>query len=193
MLASAGRVGGDSSRAGAWRRGAGAQSGGDSSRAMRRGGRRGGTNGTGGFTRGGGTGAAGAAASGTFTGGGSAGAGGGTGAGASGGTGRNGPQIAIVKTAKGYEPRVVRAGLSNFDYVQVISGLAEGDQVVMLASIELQQQRLETQDRIRQRVGGVPGLQSNTGAGARGAGGGGGGQGGGGAGGGGRSTGGGGR
>jgi HlyD family secretion protein len=163
LMASAGRGTGDSARAGAWRRGAGGQAGGDTSRATRGRGRRPGANGTGGFARGGaGSGAAGAAV--TAAGGAASGI-------ASGGMSRNGGQVAIVKTAKGLEPRLVRAGLSNYDYVQVLSGLEEGDQVVMLASVELQQQRAETQDRIRQRVGGVPGLQSNTGTRTGGAGG----------------------
>jgi HlyD family secretion protein len=88
----------------------------------------------------------------------------GTAAGTGSGMGRAGPQIVVVKTARGLEPRIVRTGLNNYDYVEILNGLQEGDQVVMLAAVELQQQRTDTQDRIRQRVGGVPGMQSNTGA-----------------------------
>lgn len=144
-----GGMGGDSLRArGGWRRGGGGAGAG------RMGGRMGG-----GSAEGGASGAA-------F-------GGGGTG-GAAGAMGRR-AQAVFVKTANGIEPRLVRLGLSDFDYAQVLDGLKEGEQVALLSVAEAQAQRQQTQSQIRQRMGsGVPG-QPGVGGGGRGAGGGGGG------------------
>jgi HlyD family secretion protein len=161
-------AGGDSAR-GSWRR-AGAP--GDSARGLRQGGRRGGWSGQGG---GGGRGGAGGA-------GGGSGGGGFTSAGGGGGAGRaNRAQVAFVKTTQGIEPRVVRLGLSDFDYVQVVEGVTLGEQVVLLGVAEAQATRAQTQQNLRQRMGsGVPGVPGGAGGGggggrAGGAGGGGGG------------------
>ena len=107
------------------------------------------------------------------------GAGGGGGAG--GATGRaSRAQVAFVKTDAGLEPRVVRLGLSDFDYAEVLSGVKLGEQVVLLGVAEAQASRTQAQDRLRQRMGsGVPGVPAG-GGGARGGGGPGGGGGGGG-------------
>jgi HlyD family secretion protein len=75
-------------------------------------------------------------------------AGGGFGAG--GGSGRSGGgQVVFVKDSSGYSPRIVRLGVTNFDYTEVLSGLKEGEQVALLASANLQQQRTDQQSRIR--------------------------------------------
>lgn len=77
------------------------------------------------------------------------------------GTGRLGggqAQVVLVKTSTGFEPRVVRMGATDFDYAEVLSGLNEGDEVALLSVAEVQAQRNDRMDRIRQRVGGaVPG------------------------------------
>ena len=76
-----------------------------------------------------------------------------------------------MKKGETFEPRLVMLGASNFDYTEVISGLAEGEQVAMLAAAALQAQRQQNQDRIRQQTG-VPGMQQQpAGGGAGGAGG----------------------
>jgi hypothetical protein len=73
-------------------------------------------------------------------------------------SGRGRSQAVLVRTATGYEPRVVRLGLQNFDYAQVIAGVEEGEQVAMLSIAEVQAERAEMQARIRQRMGsGIPG------------------------------------
>jgi len=80
--------------------------------------------------------------------------------------------VVFVKTAHGLEPRVVRLGLSDFDYSEVLNGLSEGEQVALLGVAEAQAQRKQDQSRFRQRVGsGVPGVPSGGGGGGRGAGG----------------------
>jgi hypothetical protein len=77
--------------------------------------------------------------------------------------GGNGPRVrpGLVFVAKGktFEPRIVMLGAANFDYTEVVSGLEEGEQVAMLASLSLQAQRQQQNDRMRQNMGGgVPGM-----------------------------------
>ena len=81
-----------------------------------------------------------------------------------------------MKTERGLEPRVTRLGLSDFDYAQVLDGVKEGEQVVLLGVAEAQANRAQSQSRIRERMGsGVPGVPG-AGGGGRGGGGGGGGR-----------------
>ena len=98
---------------------------------------------------------------------------GGRGAGASdagGSGGRARTALVFVGDSGKYEPRVVRLGASNFDYVEVVSGLKEGEQVALLAAASLQFAREQQQNRIRGMTGGgVPGMQRQP-AGAAGAG-----------------------
>jgi HlyD family secretion protein len=60
-----------------------------------------------------------------------------------------------------FHPRIVQLGQANLDYTEVISGLKEGDHVVMLGALALQAQRQQQQDRIRANAsplgGGAPG------------------------------------
>jgi hypothetical protein len=82
----------------------------------------------------------------------------------------NGPRVrpGLVFVAKGktFEPRVVMLGAANFDYTEVVSGLDEGEQVALLASLSLQAQRQQQTDRIRQNMGGgVPGMTQGGGGG----------------------------
>jgi len=104
------------------------------------------------------------------------GGGGAAGGGGGGGGRQNRVQIAFVKTERGLEPRVTRLGLSDFDYAQVLDGVKEGEQVVLLGVAEAQANRAQSQSRIRERMGsGVPGVPG-AGGGGRGGGGGGGGR-----------------
>ncbi|MGH7741967.1 MAG: hypothetical protein ACRENS_08090, partial [Candidatus Eiseniibacteriota bacterium] len=108
--------------------------------------------------------------------GGFAGAGGGAnGAGAgAGGANGNSPgrgsraQVVFVSGPHGFEPRVVRLGLTNFDYAEVLDGVNEGDQVALLSVAELMAKRRQDQSAMRQRMsGGMPGVGGGGGAGAR--------------------------
>jgi HlyD family secretion protein len=95
----------------------------------------------------------------------------------------NRAQVVFVKDADGtIEPRRVVLGLSDFDWSQVVAGVKEGEQVVMLGVAQAQASRDQQQQNVRQRVGSMPGgLGGGTRGGGGGArGGGGGGQGGGG-------------
>ena len=114
--------------------------------------------------RGGGRGAGGSGSGGSGSG--SFAAAGGTGAGSGGGMRGNRAQVAFVKTATGLEPRVVRLGLANYDDAEVLNGLKEGDQVALVAVAELQAQRTQQQQNIRNRMSsGTPGLGAGGGGG----------------------------
>jgi hypothetical protein len=130
------------------------------------------------MARGGGAGWQGGGAGWQGGGGGSGGQGrGGSGGGGAGGSrGASRAQVVFVKTAKGIEPRLVRLGLSDFDWSQVVAGVSEGEQVVMLGVAQAQASRTEQQQNVRQRVGGMPGGIGGAGAGGGGRGSGGGGR-----------------
>jgi HlyD family secretion protein len=114
-----------------------------------------------------------------FGGGGGGGAtGGGAGGAGAAGTGRTGGAMYVfVKKGDKYSPRVVRLGVSDFDYSEILSGVQQGEQVALLGPAVLQAQRDQLQARVRAGAGG--GLQTTTPAttpaagGARGGGGGG--------------------
>jgi len=126
------------------------------------------------FGGGGAAGGAGAAG-GSAAGGGAAGgaAGGGAGGGRTGGA-----LFVFVKKGDTYSPRVVRVGVSDFDYTEILNGAQQGEQVALLGPAVLEAQREQLQARVRAGTGG--GLQTTTpaaggaaGGGVRGGGGGG--------------------
>jgi hypothetical protein len=82
--------------------------------------------------------------------------------------------VATDTTNKNFAPRVVQLGQGNFDYTEVMSGLQEGDRVVLISALQLQANRQAQNDRTRQNMG-VPGLNPNAGPGGGGRGPGGGG------------------
>jgi HlyD family secretion protein len=116
--------------------------------------------------------------------GGAGGAGGGRrgGRGGAGGAGRRvdpnaTPRSGMVFVQKGdtWEPRVLRLGIANYDFTEVVSGLEEGEKVAMLNAAILQLRRQEQTDRMKagaSPLGGSPGGMGGPGGG-RGPGGGG--------------------
>jgi HlyD family secretion protein len=77
---------------------------------------------------------------------------------------RRGARAALVYVAEGeaIKPRVIRAGMSDLDYTEVVSGLEEGERVVLLAAVQMQAQRDSALARMRgMSSGGVPGMQRN--------------------------------
>ena len=68
--------------------------------------------------------------------------------------GRGAAQLVFVKDGSGFSARMVRLGVTNYDYTEVLSGLKEGEQVALLASATLQQQRTDQQARIRSATAG---------------------------------------
>jgi len=119
-------------------------------------------------------------------GGGQGGAGGFCGAGGAGGFGAGGMGrgraaqsrgIVFVQNGASYEPRLVQLGLSNFDVVEIVSGLREGERVALVSGAVQQQNRTNMQNRMRSNSGlpGMGGGPGGGGGGPRGGGGGGGG------------------
>ncbi len=126
--------------------------------------------------RGGGGGGGGGAGGGGFSrqGGGGGGAGGFGGASGSFGGGTGGPMFVFVKKGDKYSPRLVRVGISDFDYTEILSGLQQGEMVALLGPAVLQAQREQLQSRVRAGAGGGLQQQQTPAGGAGGAGGGGG-------------------
>jgi HlyD family secretion protein len=62
--------------------------------------------------------------------------------------------IVFVRTAQGPQPRSVTLGLSDWENVEVVGGLSEGEQVYVLSGALVQQQQTENAERMRQRMGG---------------------------------------
>lgn len=73
---------------------------------------------------------------------------------------RFGGDFWVVVTKEG-EPQIlnVRAGLTDLDRVEIISGLAETDEVLLLPSAHLVETQERLQSFITRRVGGVPGIR----------------------------------
>jgi HlyD family secretion protein len=80
-----------------------------------------------------------------------------TGAAGAAGGGAGGGMIVFVTKDDKYTPRLVRVGISDFDYTEILSGVQQGEQVALLGAAVLQAQRDELQSRLRSRAGG--GLQ----------------------------------
>ncbi|MFY1830619.1 efflux RND transporter periplasmic adaptor subunit [Myxococcus fulvus] len=73
------------------------------------------------------------------------------------GTGDTRPGIVFVKGPNGPEPRRVTLGLSDWESSEVLSGLTEGDQVMLVSVAQLQQQQQQRSERMRQSAGMIPG------------------------------------
>lgn len=80
--------------------------------------------------------------------------------------------VFVQRADSSYEARMVRLGVADYDYTEVLSGLEEGDRVALLSAAALQMQREQNQNMMRQMQGGGSPLGGATG-GARPAGGGG--------------------
>jgi hypothetical protein len=67
------------------------------------------------------------------------------------------PSLVFVAENGTYVPRIVRLGVGNFDYTEVVSGLKEGEHVALLAAAAMQARREEQNNRMR-NMGGLPGM-----------------------------------
>lgn len=61
----------------------------------------------------------------------------------------------VQKADSTWEARVVRLGVADYDYTEVISGLEEGERVALLSAAALQLQRAANADRMRAMTGGA--------------------------------------
>jgi HlyD family secretion protein len=79
--------------------------------------------------------------------------------------------VFVVKADGTFEPRNVTLGVNDFDYTEVIRGIQEGEQVVLVSVARLQQAQQEFLNRMRERAGGsgpIPGASPGMGGGGRG-------------------------
>lgn len=74
--------------------------------------------------------------------------------------------VFVQKADSTWEPRVVRLGVADYDYTEVVSGLKPGEKVALLNAAALQAQRQQNQDRMRQMTGGGSPLGGGTTGGA---------------------------
>jgi HlyD family secretion protein len=64
---------------------------------------------------------------------------------------RSSTGIAFVKSGGKFVPRVVTTGISDWDHIEVVSGLEEGDEVALLPSAQLYMERQQMMERFRSR------------------------------------------
>ncbi len=74
------------------------------------------------------------------------------------------PKWVLVKEKNKIVPKRVVAGVSNLDNTEIISGLAEGDEVIAQPTSMLAKEREEMQQRMRS-FGGIPGMSGSGGGG----------------------------
>lgn len=67
------------------------------------------------------------------------------------------PALVYVASGASFVPRVVRVGMSDLDYTEVVSGLQEGENVLLLTALAMQASRDSALARMRGR-GGMPGM-----------------------------------
>ena len=78
------------------------------------------------------------------------------------------PAMIFVGDSGKWEPRMIMAGVSNYDFTEIVSGAKEGEKVALLAAAAMAAQRQAQTDRIRSMTGGgVPGMQQPRGGGRR--------------------------
>ncbi|MEJ2678982.1 MAG: hypothetical protein P8174_07910 [Gemmatimonadota bacterium] len=65
--------------------------------------------------------------------------------------------LVFVETPKGPEARPVELGLNDWDKSEVVSGLKEGERVILISVARLRQQQEDLMNRIRQRSSPIPG------------------------------------
>jgi len=71
------------------------------------------------------------------------------------------PALVFVASGTSFVPRVIRTGMSDLDYTEVVSGLQEGEQVLLLSAFAMQARRDSATQRMRSMSGGgMPGAPS---------------------------------
>jgi hypothetical protein len=68
-------------------------------------------------------------------------------------------RIVLVKQGDQYVPRLVKIGVSNFDYSEVLEGLKEGDQlqVTTISRAKIEAEQMNARMKSMQGLGGMPG------------------------------------
>jgi HlyD family secretion protein len=87
-------------------------------------------------------------------------------------SGAGNAQVVMVQTPAGLEVRLVRLGISDFDYAEVLSGVRAGESVALLSVAEQSAKRTSQQAAMAKRMGsGLPGSTGASGGGRTGGGG----------------------
>ncbi len=73
------------------------------------------------------------------------------------GNGDTRPGVLFVRTPNGAQAHVVMLGLNDWDKSEVVSGVKEGDEVVLISVARLRQQQENMMNRIRERSSPIPG------------------------------------
>ena len=73
------------------------------------------------------------------------------------------PALVYVASGTSFVPRVVRVGMSDLDYTEVVSGLQEGENVLLMTALAMQASRDSALARMRRGGGGMPGMPGATG------------------------------
>ena len=69
------------------------------------------------------------------------------------------PALVYIVNGTTFAPRVVRVGMSDLDYTEVVSGLQEGEQVLLMTALAMQASRDSAMARMRRGAGGgMPGM-----------------------------------
>jgi len=66
--------------------------------------------------------------------------------------------VVVERPGGGHDIRTVRAGITDLDRVEIVSGLEETDRVLILPSAHLVETQEQLQQFINRRIGGVPGI-----------------------------------
>jgi hypothetical protein len=80
------------------------------------------------------------------------------------------PALVYVASGTSFVPRVVRVGMSDLDYTEVVSGIQEGENVLLMSALVMQASRDSAMARMRARGGGMPGAPAAGGPGGPGGG-----------------------
>jgi HlyD family secretion protein len=76
------------------------------------------------------------------------------------------PALVYVASGTSFVPRVVRVGMSDLDYTEIVSGLQEGENVLLMTALAMQASRDSAMARMRARSGGgMPGAPTGGGPG----------------------------
>lgn len=74
--------------------------------------------------------------------------------------------VFVQKADSSWEARMVRLGVADYDFTEVVSGLEDGERVALLSAAALQIQRQENNDRFKAMTGGGSPLGGTTAPGA---------------------------
>ena len=73
--------------------------------------------------------------------------------------------MVFVQSGATWIPKLIRIGVANYDYTEVLDGVKEGDKVAMLSAAALQAKRQEQNDKMKSATSPLGGSTPARGAG----------------------------